>query len=724
MIARSVSGSLVGIAAALAATHAACGVGTAQPAQGQAEQSSESASQPPATPAQERAELTFRLDEVLVSATQTRQSGFETPYSTDVVGSGRIVERLFRTTPESIQDIPGVMVQKTSHGQGSPFIRGFTGFRTLMLVDGVRLNNSVFRDGPNQYLNTVDPFSLDRIEVVKGPSSVLNGSDAIGGTISAFTKRPNSYGEGVQSSGRAFYRYSSGEDSHIARGELSVSQADAVGAIVGFSHKNFGDVEAGAPTNDQPNTGHEEFDIDAKAEVWLAETTRFVAAHQIVRQNNVPRTHRTIFAVPFKGTTVGSDLQRDLDQERELTYIQLHGEELNGPIDAMSFNISLHQQKETRDRIRGNGARDLQGFTVNTLGLWGRFTSETPIGTLSYGAEWYRDGVDSFSTNSEIQGPVADNATYDLVGVYLQNQIDLTERVGVVVGGRYTYANLDAESVQDPRSGERIAIQEDWESFVGSARATVALAPESVNLFAGVSQGFRAPNLSDLTRLDTARTNEIETPAPGLDPEEFISYEAGVKLRSERWSAQASYFYTDIEDLILRTPTGRVIDGENEVTKRNSDGGFVQGIELDATFRPRPDWSVFGSVAWLDSEVETFPTSDAFPADEPLSRQMPLNGRVGVRYDHPEGRFWIEGMAVLFDDADDLSTRDIADTSRIPPGGTPGFEVFSIRGGWRLDDQLRLTLALENITDENYRIHGSGQNEPGRSVVVGVEFTF
>jgi len=86
--------------------------------------------------------------------------------------------------------VPGVMVQKTGHGQGSPYIRGFTGFRTLLMIDGIRLNNAVFRDGPNQYWNTVDPFSIERLEVVKGPSSVLYGSDAIGGTVNVITRGP------------------------------------------------------------------------------------------------------------------------------------------------------------------------------------------------------------------------------------------------------------------------------------------------------------------------------------------------------------------------------------------------------------------------------------------------------------------------------------------------------------------------------------------------------
>ena len=111
------------------------------------------------------------------------------PYSSDSLdGETLRTRKAVRTLPEALREVPGVMVQKTGYGQGAPFIRGFTSQRTLLLIDGIRLNNAVFREGPNQYWNTVDPFTIDRLEVVKGPSSVLYGSDAIGGTVNVITR--------------------------------------------------------------------------------------------------------------------------------------------------------------------------------------------------------------------------------------------------------------------------------------------------------------------------------------------------------------------------------------------------------------------------------------------------------------------------------------------------------------------------------------------------------
>jgi len=667
----------------------------------------------------------FTLGTIVVTATRSPGTSFDLPYTTEVISSEQISQGMYRTTPEALRGVPGVMVQKTSHGQGSPFIRGFTGFRNLLLIDGVRLNNSVFRDGPNQYWNTVDPFSISRLEVVKGPSSVLYGSDAIGGTVNAITKGPTGYAQGLKSGGRLYYRASSAERSHTGRGELSATVEGDFGFFLGATGKHFGDLQGGHGTARQPNTGYDEYDTDFKAEYYLNPDTKIVAVHQRVRQNNVPRTHKTVFAKSFEGTTIGSDLKRDLDQERELTYIQLHAENLDSFIKTAKISLSHQRQSETRDRIKSSGSRSLQGFDVNTLGFWAQFESPSPIGRLVYGIEYYHDNVNSFSSTNAIQGPVADDASYDLVGVFIQDTLEVSDSIDVILGARFNYARADAGSVRDPNSGTRISLTEDWSSFVGSVRILSHLDSEGHwNLYGGVSQGFRAPNLSDLTRFDTARSNEIETPAPGLDSEAYVSFEVGLKANYDDFTIQAAYFYTDIQDMIVRTPTGNTISGDSEVTKRNAGDGFVQGIELNARYRFHPQWTIFTAVTWMEGEIDTFPTSAPVMSREPLDRLMPLTGLVGLRWEAPSGKFWIEGVLTIADNQDKLSTRDAADTQRIPPGGTPGYEVLSVRSGWRLQDNVNLTLAVENITNEDYRVHGSGQNEPGRNVVIGMEITF
>lgn len=675
---------------------------------------------------------------VVVTASRLAQDPLEAPFSIDLIDASLLQRRSYRTLPQALRDVPGVMVQETSHGQGSPYIRGFTGFQDLLLIDGIRLNNSAFRSGPNQYWNTVDAQAIERIELVKGPSSVLYGSDAIGGTVNVLTRSPHAYADtpGFAYGGRAFARYATAEDSLQARAEVDLAwtheDGGRTGVLLGGTAKAFGDLEGGRSTGTQPETGYEETDFDVKLEHWFDERVRLVFLHQNVAQNDVPRTHSTVFGINWRGTTNGSDLRRSYDQNRQLTYLQLHAEDLDGVFDGVHASVSWHRQKEVRDRIRGNGNQEFEGFDIGTLGLSLQLDSSTPVGWLTYGVEYYRDDVDSFfrrvvspQPGDSIQGPIADDATYDLLGAYVQDRIALGGAAELTLGGRFNHAAADADSVRDPATGNRVAVDDHWNDFVGSARLLYRLLPQTLHLFGGVSQGFRAPNFSDLTRFDTARSNEFEIPATSLDPEHYVSYEIGLKAQTADVNAQGAFFYTDIDDQILRFPTGNVNgSGDAEITKANIGDGHVYGVELAAGVRVLPQTTLFGNFTFLEGQVTNFESPTSALADDYLTRLMPLTVQVGLRYEDAQGRFWGETTVVHAADADKLSFGDRRDTDRIPPGGTPGYDVWNVRGGWQVTDRASLAILLENITDVDYRVHGSGQNQPGRNLILAFETTF
>jgi len=674
------------------------------------------------------------LKEICVTATRTEKDPLYIPNTIYSISSETLQnERMSRTVPEALKEIPGIYVQKTSHGQGSPYIRGFTGFRTLMLVDGIRLNNSVFRDGPNQYWNTVDPLSVDTLEVVKGSGSVLYGSDAIGGTVNALTIRPKYGDKGYSTSGRLYGRGADAENSYTGRGEVGGSYENKFGWILGGSYKDYGNVEAGSPTGIQDKTGYDEWDGDVKVEYLLQNDSRLVFAHQNVDQDNAWRTHKTIYGQTWRETTHGNEKSRILAQDRELTYVQYHGKKLGSIVDGLDISLSYQEQEEVEERVKSDYRSDRQGFEVGTVGILTQIDSNSPLGTWTYGVEYYHDDVDSFKKNyradgsfsgEEIQGPVADDATYDLLGIYLQDDIGLSDSLELILGARYSYSEVDANEVKDPVTGNKISISNDWGSLVGSIRTIYHLDQDAhYNLFGGISQGFRAPNLSDLTRLDTARSNEIETAAPNLDPEKFITYELGIKTGFKDFSSQLTYFYTDITDMIVRAPTGNIIDGDNEVTKKNAGDGFLNGIELDGRWRFHPKFIAFGSFSWIDGEVDSYPTSDNQVEEEPVSRLMPTTCQAGLRWE-PTPSYWVEGLVTIASEQDDLSSSDELDTDRIPPGGTPGYTVYGIRGGWEITSAITLSASVENLTDKDYRVHGSGLNEPGINAIIGIDYRF
>jgi len=691
--------------------------------------------QNPSTPATEQGEKP--KGQVVVTASRTEQDPFQTPRAVDVVDLEDLQRGQFRSVPQALRNLPSTFIQETSPGQGSPYIRGFTAYNNLMLIDGIRLNNSTFRSGPNQYWATIDPMSLSRIEVVRGPASTLYGSDAVGGTVQVFTKSPSRYGtDGVRYGGEVYGRYATAEDSVAARGEIHVgfTRDDGLrsGILIGGSARSLGEIEGGDATGRQPNTDHEENGFDLKFEHWLDKNTKLVFLHQEFSQDNVPRTHSTNQGISWRGTSVGSNQRRDNDQNRRLTYLQLHKHGMEGGIDSMKLSVSWQTQQWIEDRVRSSGASTLDSFTVGTFGAFAQFESTSPIGHLTYGIDYYHDNVNSsrvrdvYRPGDEIQGKVGNDASYDLLGVFVQDVLPINDNARVEAGVRYTYAQADADSVRDPVTDGRIGVKNDWDEFTANIRALVSLTDE-VNVYAGASQGFRAPSLTDLTSFEIARSGEQEIPVTDLEEERYIGYEVGAKVRGERFSAQAAWFYTDIQDQILRFPTGTTnTAGDPIVTKGNVGDGYIQGVELSYVVEVMERTELFGSHSYQYGRISNFqdPSSPTVLSNDYPSRLMPLQNVLGLRWENAEGNFHASTSVVRAEDADKLSFRDQGDSQRIPPGGTPSYTIWNASCGWQMTEQATLECAVENITNVDYRVHGSGSNSLGTNFVFGMRVTF
>ena len=675
------------------------------------------------------------LPEVVVTALRAETARSEVPGTVHVVDREALQTAAPRTTPDAFRGLPSVMVQKTGYGQGSPYLRGFTGFRTLMLVDGIRLNNSTFRDGPNQYWNTVDPWAIARYETVMGPASVLYGSDAVGGAVNALTLAPPAWAGQATWERTLAARVATADESLQTRAGVRGRATERLGFAAGATWKKFNDVRGGADVGRQRHTGYEEADFDLRADYDFDSGATLTLAHQQVAQDDAWRTHSTFYGIDWKGLKAGDDQKRSYDQDRALTYLRLADADRAGAVAAYRLTLSRQAQDERLHRVRADGRRDESGVDVTTWGAALELESPSALGRWVYGVDVARDEVDSFSrrykadgslNKVEAQGPVADDATYDLVGVFVQDTAALFGgALEATPGVRYTYAALDADRVLDPVSGAVGARSDDWDSVVGSLRLLAPLGAERRHaVYGGLAQGFRAPNLSDLTRLDAARSGEIETPVDDLDPERFVSAELGARYDDGRRSAEIAGYYTWIEDLIVRAPTGKIVDDLQEVTKKNAGEGYVAGVELTLGWQVAEDWHLRLSGSWMEGQADAYPTSDPLAVRDYVSRLMPLTGQAAVRWQPAGEAYWLEAVVDAAEKADRLSADDERDTQRIPPGGTPGYAVLTLRGGATVRDDLQLTVALENVADEDYRIHGSGVNEPGRNLVVQAEWTF
>jgi outer membrane receptor protein involved in Fe transport len=463
----------------------------------------------------------------------------------------------------------------------------------------------------------------------------------------------------------------------------------------------------------------------------IGEATTLVAGYQYVDQDDAWRTHRTIYGISWEGTTIGTDRKLAFDQQRQLGYVQLRHDGLGTLADTLRASVSYQQQSEDQHRVRSDLRTDELGFDVYTTGLIAQLEKKLGGVQLVYGADWYHDEVNSYNVQYNAsgsirrvfaQGPVADDSTYDLGGLFAQGVVPVGKHASATLAARYTWASVDAREVEDPLTARVYSLKDDWDNFSASGRLAYFPVPGGPwMVYAAVSQAFRAPNLSDLTRFDTARSGEVEVPSPGLDPETYLGWEFGAKFVNERWSFQAAWFRTDGSDVIVRAPTGDIINNATVVTKLNAADSWSMGVDWQVSFRVMPELLLFADGMWLDGEADAYPSGpNAQPVEEPLDVLAPTSWRLGARWRLPGPRLEFEALVEHADAQDKLSTRDIADTQRIPPGGTPSWTVLNLRSDWRVTDRATVSLAVENLTDEDYRIHGSGVNEPGRNVIASV----
>jgi outer membrane receptor protein involved in Fe transport len=653
----------------------------------------------------------LRLDEaVIVAASRAERLEATTPRSTTIIGQATLDERVARTAPEALQDQSGGWVQKTNHGGGSPFVRGLVGNQVLVLIDGVRLNNATFRLGPNQYMNTIDAYGLERIEILRGSGSVAYGSDALGGVVNVVTPRPVLSAGKVLAGGSVATRLAGhGMEASIrADGFVSGRRLAARG---GVTYRAFGDLVAGGDLGTEAPSAYEEADVDASVLWQPARRTRVTALFQNVHQFDVPRFDQ----VAQRGYAV-----YNFDpQIRRLGYVELDQRFDTSWLDTLKVTASWHRSEEGRVRRRTSSVIETrEEDVVSTAGLAADVGGRVaPWLAWQGGVEVYDDIVRScrrdtnLSTGTSVpmRGLYPDGSTRRSVAGFVMATV-ATGRWAVDAGARYTRDDVRAD---DPVFGPT-ALAPD--AVVGSVAARVAITPWA-SAFGSVAQAFRAPNIDDLSTLG-AFDFGVEVPPEGLKPERSLAFEGGVKVAASRVTAAVTAYRMDLEDLIERERTtfngSPTLDGQFVYHRANIGAALVRGIEADLEWRAASPLTLFGFIATTLGELKDGGT--------PLRRIPPANGLLGARYRGGRG-WWAEAAVRAARTQDRLAPGDVAD-HRIPPGGTPGWVVVNLSGGLPVWRGIGVTGGLANVFNEAYRIHGSGVDGPGRHVWLSARLSF
>jgi hemoglobin/transferrin/lactoferrin receptor protein len=652
--------------------------------------------------AQQTDTLSGSLQELIITAQRNQQQPLLIPFSTGSISKEKLCAYSPRTTPEALMMINGIFLQKTNHGGGSPFVRGLTGNQVLMLIDGVRLNNSTFRYGPNQYMNTIDVFTIDKIEVAKGTGSVQYGTDAMGGVIQMFSKEPQFITGKKRWSGNAFAKWMSAGMEKTIRSETNYS-SDKTAFTAGITYRNFGDIIGGDTTGRQLPSGYKELAWDAKMKFLLHKNAELIIAHQSVQQYHVPVYHKVVledFAI--------NEMH---PQQRMLNYAKLKIIADKKLFRSAEFIIS-HQHTEEGRNSRKNGSSTLRRETdkVNTVGFTADIVSFlSKSWSANSGIELYYDKVSSERkdiTNGAAvnkRGLYPDNSKYGNYSLYSLHHI-LLNKIRLDAGIRY---NLFDIRITDTSAGNAKLTPS---SFVYNAAVLYSFGKQSV--YASLSSGYRAPNIDDMGTLGIVDFR-YEIPVFSLSPEKSVNYELGYKLQSKKISAAASFYYLKLNNLITRVKLeGQVISGYPVYIKENTEQAYIKGAEAEITTRPGKNFNLYNAATYAYGQNIT--------KHEPMRRIPPFNGRSRVSYEKSK---WFAAAEIVYASKQSRLAQGDKDDNRIPAGGTPGWKVFNIYAGYQLD-QFKLYAGLQNIFNEDYRTHGSGINGYGRSVIVSLHTKF
>ena len=638
----------------------------------------------------------------ILSASRRNTSSVHLPFASSVLNLPAQSENIPRTVPESLNIIPGVFVQKTNHGGGSPFIRGLTGNQTLILIDGIRLNNSTFRYGPNQYLNTIDPFSVNKIEVLRGSGSVQYGSDAMGGVIQIFTKDPG-YTPENSFKGSVSGRFGSSKMEQSGSTELSYSTSKMVlSGILGI--KNFGDLIGGDTTGRQSPSGYSQSDASLKFKLKVSNNSELILANQFVQQKDVDVYHK-VQLENFNINKMGL-------QGRNLSYLKYSIDQKSSIFRKIDVTGSLNATVEERNSQKNSSqSLGLERDKIKTSNLGIEIFSDlSKKWMVNSGLEYYRDKVNSIKNTTNLQsgevsmqrGLYPDNSLYSNTSVYSLHHLALGN-FNLEGGLRYNW--LQAR-IADKDLG-RMKINPG--AFVWNSGLNYSIGKN--HIYTSFNTGYRAPNIDDMGTLGIVDFR-YEIPAYTLKPEKSYNSEIGYKYFSEHLSFGAALYRNKLSDLITRVQTGQVIDGYKVYMKENTEEAVIKGIEGFAEFQVSQNlfFDLFAS----------FNHGRNISKAEPLRRVPPFNGNISMKY--KMNKFYMKAEMGWADKQDRLAQGD-KDDNRIPAGGTPGWKVLNFYSGYSLK-YVQLRLSAQNLFNADYRTHGSGINSVGRSLWMSLSFDF
>ncbi|MEJ2604838.1 MAG: TonB-dependent receptor [Gammaproteobacteria bacterium] len=519
------------------------------------------------------------IDEIQVTATRRAATIREIPSGLTRVGSEDVAGETLITDALAFE--PGLYRQQTTAGQGQVIIRGLKGSEVLHLVDGVRLNNAIFRNAPTQYFALVPASAVERLEVIRGAAASLYGSDAVGGVVNAITRFP---GFETEHTGYAADLSVAADTAELQR---SLSATAAAGnrrlALLGsVDYAELGNRRTGGGERVGPS-GYRMRAARLAAELNPAEGERWRVDLQHLEQPSTPRVDEM---VPGFGEDRPASAEFFFEPNRR-SFVHLQHDRTGGWLGS-DWVVDLAWQRiddDRRSRDTGSDLRRLERNRSDLLELSVNGVRGFDWGSIAFGAEWYHDEVASSRTEVDITSgdrrPVAsrfpDGSEVDQRALYTQAAWEISERQSLLGGLRL--ADVSVSLAATPEAPQSDLDTEDVSGELG----WLYWLTDEFQLIANASRSFRAPNVFDLGTLGPRPGGRFNVGNPALQPETAWQFDVGLRVVRPRVRGEVMAYVVDYADRISSVLTGDVTpDGRLIVQNRNIASATIVGVEAGA----------------------------------------------------------------------------------------------------------------------------------------------
>ncbi len=703
------------------------------------------------------------LEEIVFSANRWEQNLSEVPMKIDKISPSLVRLQNPQTAADLLTASSHVFVQKSQLGGGSPMIRGFATNRVLIVVDGVRMNNAIFRSGNVQNVISLDPNAVAATEVIFGPGAVMYGSDAIGGVMDFHTLSPEyATVESNHLSAHAMTRFSSANNERTVHADFNIG-LKKWSFLTSITRSLYDDLRMGSngpeeylrpdyatrmndvdvvAVNNEPefqkNSGYDQWNAMQKIGFRPNEKTEFVYGFHYSETSDYPRYDRLI--LKEDGVLANAEWYYG-PQQWMMHNLGFKNSSTTSLYDQVKFIAGYQEFQESRHN-RGFGStrrtdrmENVLAFSLN-LDFEKKFSGKLD---LFYGAEFVANGVKSVASRTDIStGEVTptstrypDDARWRSAAAYVNAKVTPAEHWVLNVSVRYTSVYTKAK-FDNTFFDFQFSESEVKNSALSGSAGAVFNPTDGLKLYANLSTGFRAPNVDDIGKVFDSEPGNVVVPNPALAPEQAYNAEIGFTGYLGHLKIDLTGYYTFLDDAIARGVS--TFNGQDSIdydgvrsrvlSQQNISDIRVSGVQASVELHIDP-FTISSSLniqKGRESDPETgrdfSPThvAPSFGSTHLIYRWKKVTADLYANYNGE----------ISFDDLS-LSERGDHHLYAKDKNGhpySPSWLTINLKAGYRLNEHVTFSGGIENIFDKRYRPYSSGIAAPGRNFIVSIRAHF